>query len=237
MMRNLIILVITTVSFASCGDSAKEIEYAEPADYQPLEIGAWWIYDVDSITYNDFTDPVTVDTIKFQLKEEITDTFTDQAGDFNYRLERFKKFYNDSVPYSSLSWKVSDIWFISEKGKNIERVEENNRYVSLQNPVRSATIWNGNAFNFKESWDYNYQKLEKPYGNFANTITVNQLQEDNLVIIYQLYEEVFAKGVGMVNRTRIDVESQDLSDPTIPVLDRVEKGSQYFQKINSYYIP
>jgi len=237
MMRNLLILAIFALFLSNCGDSAKEVIYAAPAEYQPLKIGAWYIYDVDSITYNDFTTPVTVDTIQFQLKEEITDTFTDQAGKLNFRLERSKRFYSDSIPYNDLKWKLTDIWKIAQKGESIERIEENNRYVSLVNPVKNDVFWDGNAFNSTESREYAYQKVAEPFENFGNTVTVNQLLEDEVKIIYQLYEEVYAKDIGMINRIRIDVESQDLSDATIVVLDRIEKGTQYFQKINSYYIP
>jgi hypothetical protein len=236
-MKKLFLLSFLALIISSCSDTSKSVIYSTPADYQPLKIRAWYIYDVDSITYNDFTTPVTVDTIQFQLKEEITDTFTDQAGRLNFRLERSKRFYNDSLAYDSLNWKVSDIWFITQNGSNIERVEENNRYISLLNPVKDQTVWDGNAFNFNDTWDYTYLKVSEPFDTYGNTVTVNQIFEDNLIIIYQLYEEVYAKDIGLVNRIRINVESQDLSDPSIPVLNRIEKGNQYFQKLNDYYIP
>ena len=105
------------------------------------------------------------------------------------------------------------------------------------NPVKNGTIWDGNIFNFKESWDYNYTKLGEPFKDFGNTVTVNQYLDLINVYRYQRYEEVFAKDVGMISRIRIDVEAEDYSDVTIPVLERIKKGYQYFQLINSYYIP
>tara|TARA_B100000795_G_C22805427_1_gene444528 strand:- start:6292 stop:7011 length:720 start_codon:yes stop_codon:yes gene_type:complete len=239
MIREISVLIITILFLGSCGDSVKEAidSSPSPSEYQPLKIGSWYIYDVDSIVYSGLIDQVTVDTIQFQLKEEITDTFTDQAGNLNFRIERSKRFYNDSVAYISLDWQISDIWIITKKGQNIERVEENNRFISLINPVKNGTIWDGNVFNFKESWDYNYTKLGEPFEDFGNTVTVNQYLDLINVFRYQRYEEVFAKDVGMISRIRIDVESQNYSDVTIPVLERIEKGYQYFQLINSYYIP
>ena len=57
--------------------------------------------------------------------------------------------------------------------------------------------------------------------------------------MYQKYQEVFAKGVGLVSRTRINVESEGDKESrgTIPVLERPEKGFQFFQRLNSYFIP
>ena len=174
MIREISVLIITILFLGSCGDSVKEAidSSPSPSEYQPLKIGSWYIYDVDSIVYSGLIDQVTVDTIQFQLKEEITDTFTDQAGNLNFRIERSKRFYNDSVAYISLDWQISDIWIITKKGQNIERVEENNRFISLINPVKNGTIWDGNVFNFKESWDYNYTKLGEPFEDFGNTVTV-----------------------------------------------------------------
>ena len=236
-MKKTLILLLFISILISCGDSNKESVYPEPFEYQPLKIGVWYIYDVDSITYNDFTTPTTVDSFNFQLKEEITDTFTDQAGKLNFRLERSKRFYNDSIVFDSLTWKLTDIWYITKDGKNIQRVEENNRYVSLLSPVKNKTIWDGNAFNSMDSWDYTYLNTEEPFDTYGNTVTVNQLLFDDPLIYYEFYEEVYAKGIGLVNRIRVNVESQDYSNPNIPVLNRIESGVQYFQKLNDYYIP
>lgn len=231
------VVPLLVVFLFSCSEDAEEVTYPSAGDYQPLKIGSYYIYDCDSIAYNDFTTPVTIDTFSFQLKEEITDTFTDLSGHLNYRIERYKKFESDTISVDSIPWQVTDIWFVTQNGNNIERVEENIRYVSLMNPVKEGSIWDGNGFNFKESWDFQYQDVEESKLGFGKTITVNQILEDQFIIIYKLYEEVYAENVGLISRTRINVESQDLSNPSIPVINRAEKGFQYFQTINSYFIP
>ena len=238
-MKKLFTLSLIALFFIGCEDEGgfKVSVFPMPSEYQPLKIGAWFIYDVDSITYNDFTNPVTIDSVNFQLKEEITDTFTDQAGKLNFRLERSKRFYNDSIVFDNLAWELTDIWYITQDGKNIQRVEENNRYISLLNPIKDKAIWDGNAFNSLDSWDYTYLKVDEPFDTYGNTVTVNQYFFDDPLIYYELYEEVYAKGIGLVNRVRIHVESQDYSNPNIPVLNRIESGIQYFQKLNNYYIP
>ena len=235
-MKKLFTLSLIALFFIGCeeGGGFKVSVFPMPSEYQPLKIGAWFIYDVDSITYNDFTTPVTIDSVNFQLKEEITDTFTDQAGKLNFRLERSKRFYNDSIVFDNLAWELTDIWYITQDGKNIQRVEENNRYISLLNPIKDKAIWDGNALNSLESWDYTYLKVDEPFDTYGNTVTVNQYFFDDPLIYYELYEEVYAKGIGLVNRVRIHVESQDYSNPNIPVLNRIESGIQYFQKLNHY---
>ena len=66
-MKKTFILLLFVSFLICCGDSTNKPVYLKPSDYQPLKIGVWYIYDVDSITYNDFTTPVTVDSINFQL--------------------------------------------------------------------------------------------------------------------------------------------------------------------------
>ena len=235
-MQRIFWIAIFSLFLVSCSkDSPSSIDFKSVSDYYPLKLGSWYVYDVDSISYNDFTDPVTIDSITFQVKEELTDTFFDLEGNLSYEITRSKRAGNDSVSSESLPWKISDVWWVKERNGNIERIEENNRYVTLSSPISEGKSWDGNAYNYMNSWDYIYENVTDTFAQYPNTVTVNQ-QEEDLVIIYRQYKEVFAKEIGLVSRTRIDVESQDIVNP-VPILQKVEKGFQYFQTLNSYYIP
>ena len=235
-MQRLFCIVFSSLLLLSCSkDSPSTVDFKSVSDYYPLKVGTWHVYDVDSISYNDFTDPVTIDSISYQIKEELTDTFFDLEGNLSYEITRSKRTGNDSVSAESLPWKISDIWWVKEFNGNIERIEENNRYVTLLSPISEGKSWNGNAYNYMNSWDYVYENVTDTFAQYQNTVTVNQREED-LVIIYRKYKEVFAKEVGLVSRTRIDVESQNIFNP-LPVVQKAEKGFQYFQTLNSYYIP
>ncbi len=236
MMQKILCLAISSLFLLSCSkDSPSTVDFKTVSDYYPLKVGTWHVYDVDSIFYNDFTDPVTIDTITYQVKEELTDTFFDLEGNLSYEIIRSKRVGNDSISVESFPWKISDKWWVKEHNGNIERVEENNRYVTLSSPILEGKSWNGNAYNYMNSWDYLYENVADTFAQYPNTVTVNQREED-LVIIYREYKEVFAKGIGLVSRTRIDVESQDILNP-LPILLKAEEGFQYFQILNSYYIP
>src|SRR4030067_3558016 len=68
-------------------------------EYFPATVGKYVVYDVDSIVYNDFTG--TTDTFKYQIKETIESIFLDNSNRQTLRIERYKKNYSDTVPYSS----------------------------------------------------------------------------------------------------------------------------------------
>lgn len=230
-------VILLSVLFISCNkDNGTIADPVSPAEYYPLKVGSYFIYDVDSISYNDFTNPVTIDSIHYQVKESYTDTFYDESGFLNYRLTRHKRAGNDSVSVDEMPWEVSNIWFVTVSNKGIERVEENIRIVSLSHPVFNNKQWDGNAFNYMDAWDFTYKNLNSDFNSFSSTLQVNQTLSDNL-INYKNYMEVYAKDIGLVYRKRIDIESQKTIDPSIPVIDRPEKGFQYFQSLNSYFIP
>jgi len=82
-------------------------------NYFPNQVGKYVVYDVDSfyydnniptINYNNNFTTAKIDTFKFQVKEKIQSIFTDNQNRPTIRLERYRKYYNPTTPYSSLLW-------------------------------------------------------------------------------------------------------------------------------------
>lgn len=232
-MKILLFLFAASTFLFSCSKNEVKTDFKSASDYYPLVLGAWHVYDVDSISYDNFTDPVTIDSITYQVKEELTDTFYDLEGELSYEITRSKRSGNDSVNVESVNWVVSDIWWVKNNGGNIERIEENIRYITLLNPIKDGLVWDGNGFNFIESWDFTYEGIENSFSDYSNTVSVNQKYFNDKLYYRQNFKEVFAHGIGLVSRTRIDTESQNTQD----VINKPEKGFQFFQTLNNYYIP
>ena len=221
------------ITMLSCKKDTVLSSSGTPADYYPLKVGSYHIYLVDSIYYNDIT--LSAETYQFQMKEEITDTFYDSSNRLNFRLEKSFRYKTDSTSYDQGSWHFSRVWYVTSTNNSIERVEENNRFVSLTNPIKNDLTWNGNAYNYNEKWDCIYENFEEPYLSYSNTVKVLQTDDESL-INKKLYEQYFAKGIGIVKYYYIDVESQQSASPK-PILERIEKGVQYTQVLIDYYIP
>lgn len=206
-----------------------------PEKFYPLKVGSYFSYNVDSIYYDDFTG--TSDTFYMQIKEVLADTFRDGSDQLNYRLERFYKYDpgTTSIDFSSISWTLQDVWFVTVSDFGIQRVEENIRKVSLINPVVEDLEWNGNAYNSLSEWEYEYSKVDTAYQSYDSCVYITQLDEENK-IDKRYYEQVYARGIGLVRYYYIDVESQDLSNPAVNIVDRIEKGVQYTQELFDYSI-
>lgn len=217
-------------------------------NYFPKMIGTYVVYDVDSIYYNEFTS--TIDTFKFQLKNKIESIYTDNQGRPTQRIERSVKMFNNTIPYSAMSWTLRDVWAANVSSTSAELVEENVRYVKLVFPIKETQKWNGNAQNTSAAWNYSYNFFDLPrtYGNIAfdSVLEVNQYDDKNLILTQrQYYVERYARNVGLVYKRVIDIESQP--DPNFtqaqlqvfwgkPIFQRVTSGFQYTYTINSYGI-
>lgn len=204
-------------------------------DYYPLKVGSYHSYLVDSIYYNDFTGETEV--YQYQLKETITETFLDESGQTNYRMERFFKLKGSpSASYDTIPWAFKNVWFVTLTSFSIQRVEENVRFVSLTNPIKDGISWDGNDFNILSKYNYTYDSLGHTFLGYSNAVKVVQLDLENL-IERQYYEQIFAKNVGLIKYQYTDVQSQNISDVAVPILDRIEKGILFTKVLFDYNIP
>jgi len=237
MKSNLYIFIVLAVVLASCKKDSTSTTSATGVytDYYPLKIGSSHTYLIDSIYYNDFSGETEV--YQYQLKEVITETFTDESGYTNYRMERSCKFKpSESASYDTLTWEFKNIWFVTLTPVSIQRVEENVRFVNLTNPIKDGVSWDGNDFNILSKFDYTYQNFGETLLGKPNSVRVVQLDVENL-IEKQYYEQVFSKDIGLVKYYYMDIESQNITNTPVPIEDRIEKGIQFTKLLIDYSIP
>jgi hypothetical protein len=204
-------------------------------DYYPLVVGSSHSYLVDSIYYNSFTGETEV--YQYQLKETITETFLDEENQTNYRMERYCKFKpSDSASFDTLAWEFKNVWFVTLTAYSIQRVEENVRFVNLTNPIKDGISWDGNDYNILNKYNYTYESFGESLLGYANSVKVVQIDNENL-IKKQYYEQLFAKGIGLTKYHYVDIESQDISDDSTPIMERIEKGVQFTKVLYEYHIP
>lgn len=247
-MQKIIGFAVTLLIVISGSFSCKKKDELPPDlgyNYFPNQVGKYVIYDVDSFYYNDFNVPLTIDTFKFQLKEKIQSTYLDNQNRTTLRLERYVRYYNDTVPYSSLPWVLRDIWAANRTATTAEKVEENDRYIKLAFPVKQEQKWNGNAQNVygEQTYSYEFINQARTIGGtaFDSVLQVNQKDVSSIVGV-EYYIEKYAKRTGMVYKQVINIASQP--DPlwsaavtsaflSQPIMERVTWGWQYTYTYNS----
>lgn len=129
------IIFFITLSTISCKREVYNIETVND-NYFPLETGKYCIYEVDYVSYNDFSG--TIDTSKYFIKELIGNSDTDNSGNLYYRLERYtKQTLNDP------GWQFAEVWAIQHQDGKSYRIEDNQRYINIDFPLFYGKEWNG----------------------------------------------------------------------------------------------
>lgn len=235
---SIVLLFYCSIVFVSLFSSCKKDSEITTADfgydYFPDQVGQYVIYQVDSIWQDDISN--VHDTTRYLLKEVIASTFLDNSGRPTLRIERFKKFYNPSLPYDSVQWTLTDVWLANRTNTTAERVEENIRYIKLVFPVKEEKKWNGNIYNTLGEKEYEIISADiQEYINsinFDSVVTVKQFEEFNWV--ESRYEvEKYAKRVGLAYRRQDSLIFQPKdSNDFLPYDDTI--GYTFTQKIISY---
>lgn len=202
------ILLLLIVNYSCKKDSDDYVEPDLGHDYAGLELGKYVVYDVDSFFHDDFN--ATIDTSIFQIKEVVDSEITDLEGEEAFKIIRYRR---DSV---AGSWRIVDVWSSKITRTNFQKAEENIKYVKLIFPVKSDKTWNGNAMNNSGTMQYEYTTVDnaEAIGGISLSLVLTVSQHENLNLIDQeLFEEKYAKGIGMVYKKRKDLTRKSLSAP------------------------
>lgn len=208
----------------------KEVEIlpkdATTTRYYPNIKGNFIIYRVDSLFYNQFTS--SIDTFTYELKEKVTELFTDAGGRQAQRIERYKK--------QNQIWVLVKVWKAYVSEKYVEKSEENITYLKLLFPLFKDKTWNGNAMNALDTTSaklqykcliihsaFNNNKL-----NFDSCATILHESDSTLISINQT-KEVYAINVGMIYKRITNLrDNTSQVDPTRPISKRANSGTDVF---------
>jgi hypothetical protein len=211
MKQFLSILFIVSLSalLYTCKKSTDNYTVDYQYEYFPLDSGRYWIYKVDSVTFQENIG----DTVSFYVKEYIESYYPDNEGRPTARIERSRS--NDT----SFAWFITDIWFANRTQITGEKSEENLRFVKLLFPPEEGQTWKGNQYiqvtnsiEWMENWDYELQTLHTSATignmNFDSTLTVLQCDNENL-FEKTFSTETYARNVGLVYKELMNLGKQD----------------------------
>ncbi len=211
-MQKIFLCAAILLLFFGCKKKTDSVDLEE--NYFPLKIGGWIVYNVDSTVYDAFT--LQSHTHHLQLKEIITQTFTDGQGDLAYRLERYER-DNDTLQFV-----IKNVWSEKVVNAKAEKVEENQRFVKLIFPPQISQSWQGNVYiapnltsdytKFLTDWSYAYQSIDvaAQIGKFALPKTATVLDDnENIPGLQQtFFQEIYAQNIGLVYYHHKYVEKQ-----------------------------
>lgn len=217
-LKTLALGLVSIISISACQKSIEPDDKRLGYAYFPLEIGRYIVYNVEENAYQ-VADSGRPQKRFYQLKEIVTDTFTNLSGEKQFVLERYVRTSFDSP------WQIDSVWSALRTGSQAIKFENNVPYIKLVFPTENNKRWNGNAYNNKGEQTYRITDYRKPktFGelSFSNTLKVEMGKDSSLVSHIQR-EEIFALDVGLVYLFRKNVRY--FSDPPNLGLGRIESG-------------
>jgi hypothetical protein len=202
---------IVSVLLSSCAKETTQIDTKLISDYLPLQVGKFITYRLDSTVY------VNLNTVKevhsYVVQDLVDAAITDNLGNPSFRIRRLIRSNTDTT-----IWKDNASFVITPKAKSVEWIENNLRYIKLNEPIRDNFLWRGNSYinsysnpdlQYLDNWEYIYENVGQPFNgpglNLPETITVLQRDEilgdpDNKSFYFEINQskEVFGKGIGLV---------------------------------------
>ncbi len=214
-MKNRFLFLIGFVLIAtlvSCKKESEQLNTASIETYNPLKVGKFIEYRLDSLVFVSFGSFSEIHSYK--VKYEVNSSIIDNLGRPSWRIFRYIK------PLNSGSYTPDATFTATNTGKGLEFVENNMRFLKLQLPFREGYSWKGNSFidtysgssnvRYLDDWDYIYEdaNLPKTVGSlsFDSTVTVQQRNDSiGLPLTPQtqyaeknLGREIYAANVGLV---------------------------------------
>jgi len=226
----------------SCENETIEVT-GEPVgrSYFPLSVGSEWIYQVDSIIYDE--SQATVDTTSGFVRELITE----QLNDGSYRIERY---FSRQL---SSDWEITDVWSARYEDTRAVRNEENLSFIKLVFPPALDVDWDGNSL-FDENvfvtvagellqpykfWDYRITEIDGTYNLennvLSDVVTVSQVNnrdvENPNLVERRVAIEQYADNVGLVFKQMEILDSRGNYPAGTPFEDRIERGFRMEQRL------
>lgn len=238
--------VLGTFAFLlSCTEPTEPVESLKIEDFQPLAIGKYWIYQVDSISYASKGN--NIDTSRTFVKEQIIGSEDTDLGK-KAIVEISSSSYQDSLYTYTRTESI-----LLEENRLIYS-QNNLQFIKLTSPVQldSRIPWNGNALfdaNFTEifvkgeslqlykDWEYRYDSFKEKdlIGEVyaTNVLTVEQVDWDD-VLSKRYAIEKYAKGIGLFQQIHKIYDTQCNDCPDKSWEEKAEKGYSLIKTLVSF---
>lgn len=223
--------VALAASFSGCKIETEAIPETG-TDYYPVAVNRFWTYAVTDTTWGQsaYTNGQvmrgSVTVTNSQVRETITETFTDAAGNTAYRMVRAKR------PNATAAWTNDSVFVVTATPQYVAINRSNLRTLEVVFPIKEGSKWHVNAFNNSvpgvedTTKTRRYYRLGQPYttaaaGSFPattypTTVSTNNIgpaTENNLLSLNN-YQQVFAKNIGPVYRNRRTLAYFNYTDTT-----------------------
>jgi hypothetical protein len=196
---------ITFISIPSC---KKDVDDVAPIDrgvaYFPLKIGDTWVYEVDSISFDNFESQI--DTHHYFVQLIVEDSIVRSN---NTQFSVLRSIKTDSTG----PWTFQSRLTFSRIGNYAQVNEHNETIIKLLFPLQLYAYWDGNLYNSQNEQLFEITDLHVPYNgrHVAVDSSLTVLQKDVMNALQRFYSfEIYGKNMGLLYRKHVEKRSQTI---------------------------
>jgi hypothetical protein len=186
------LIFCAAITIASCDSSDERGLLDASKDYQPLQTGHFQLYDVLEVIYT----LGVPETLKYELKTVISDSFPNATGGYTYVMQRSKR--NEGQQ----NFFPLDTWSIRVNDSEVVVQEQNISFVKIRLPAEKNVEWDGNLYNTLGEDFYLIEDAKTPYElngtTFDDCVVINQNDNNDYVVYLDHRKEVYAKHTGLI---------------------------------------
>jgi|GEM_PF-1079545 len=198
--------------------------------YQPVKVGEWYRYAVDSSYWEiDTSGNTVVNTVAYTIIESFDTDVPDNSGKLvtRIKLERIDAQPRRVIGFSS----IQRFYNASKQEYSVERVDNDVRYVIFKAPVNVPDTFNRNSKNLlpEDIWTNNNVGASGggPGGNYDHTLRLVKNEYADSVTLITDYE-LYGFNVGLFYKERTYIDGYDTTAwKTVPIMNRIRSGFSY----------
>ncbi|GMQ23991.1 hypothetical protein Aoki45_06730 [Algoriphagus sp. oki45] len=168
----------------SCEEEIEPASFDPQYEFQPLEIGRFWIYEVEQTIHFGENDS---EEFSFFVQDRIRSSYANVEGNLVYVVQR-------STSEDQSEWVKELDYTIQIKDLSLLRTVNNQTLVALSFPPEVGKVWNGLAYRAEGSDEFEVETMD------SEQVKVKQEELDDEVTIRDLRYEVFQKEVGLIEK-------------------------------------
>ncbi|MCC5936672.1 MAG: hypothetical protein JJU34_05275 [Lunatimonas sp.] len=178
---------------ASCDWVDREQPASVLPRYSPLQVGRFWVYEVDERVYfgeNDFEDT------RYYYRDQITEEFLNEQGQVAFRVIRQKSLDRQV-------WENEQAYGLRLAENRLIRLMDNIQEIRLVYPIQLLKEWDSNAFNTRSTEIFTIERVGSyALGErvFPAAVVVRHMEDDDLITFRDNRYEVYAENLGMVEK-------------------------------------